>query len=95
MSPEAQPNQFVLNAEALLPLRQLFIGFGVVAVSYYWFQVYTRSLSFNLNAVLFDAGIGERGFGVASESRGCRGWSCARRRPHVLEPARFHTSACP
>ena len=43
---------FVLNADALLPLRRLFVSFGVVAFSYYWFQVYTRTLSFDLSALL-------------------------------------------
>ena len=59
--------QFVLNADALLPLRRLFISFAVVAVAYYWFQVYTRVLSFDLELLLHRqrAG-GQRNFGIAS-----------------------------
>ena len=82
---------FVLNADALLPLRRLFVSFGVVAFSYYWFQVYTRTLSFDLSALLHTGADSEQKlgfFGACCWQRGgvararqlrCAAWVHARR----------------
>ena len=58
----------MLNAEALQPLWRLFAALALVGVTYYWSQVYTRTLATMLNTLLHGHGIGNDEFGFDSES---------------------------
>ena len=43
---------FVLNAQALLPFRRLLLTLTLLLAAYYWFQVYTTTVSSDINAFL-------------------------------------------
>ena len=58
--------EFVLNADALLPFRRLLVAFTLIVVSFYWFQVYTTTLSFDMNTLMHEKGVDTREFGVMS-----------------------------
>ena len=59
-------HNFVLNADALLPLRRFVIGLLVISAAYYWFQVYTRILSFDVDTALHSGDDGSQRSGVLS-----------------------------
>ena len=65
-APPGPTPKFVFNADALLPLWRLFVALGLVGVTYYWSQVYTRYLAYKLNEALHSHGVGDNSFGFAS-----------------------------